>query len=40
MLAQLKSTTLLGLAVYLVEIEVDAAAGLPTFEIVGHTVHT
>lgn len=35
MLAQLKSTTLLGLAVYLVEIEVDAAAGLPTFDIVG-----
>ncbi len=35
MLAQLKSTTLLGLSVYLVDIEVDAAAGLPAWNIVG-----
>ncbi len=35
MLAQLKSTTLLGLSVHLVEIEVDAAAGLPAWNIVG-----
>lgn len=30
MLAQLKSATLLGLSVHLVEIEVDAAGGLPS----------
>lgn len=35
MLAQLKSAALLGLSVYLVEIEVDAASGLPSWEIVG-----
>lgn len=35
MLAQLKSATLLGLSVSLVEIEVDAAAGLPAWDIVG-----
>ena len=35
MLAQLKSTTLLGLSVHLVDIEVDAAAGLPAWNIVG-----
>lgn len=35
MLAQLKSTTLLGLSVHLVEIEVDAAGGLPSWDIVG-----
>ncbi len=35
MLAQLKSATLLGLSVSMVEIEVDAAAGLPAWDIVG-----
>ncbi len=35
MLAQLKSTALLGLSVYLVEIEVDAASGMPAWDIVG-----
>lgn len=35
MLAQLNSAALLGLSVYLVEIEVDAASGLPSWEIVG-----
>lgn len=35
MLAQLKSATLLGLSVHLVEIEVDAAGGLPSWDIVG-----
>lgn len=35
MLAQLKSATLLGLSVHLVDIEVDAAAGLPAWNIVG-----
>ena len=40
MLAQLKSATLLGLSVSLVEIEVDAAAGLPAWEMVGYRVHT
>ena len=35
MLAQLKSAALLGLSVHLVEIEVDAASGLPSWEIVG-----
>ncbi len=35
MLAQLNSAALLGLSVHLVEIEVDAASGLPSWEIVG-----
>ena len=35
MLAQLKSATLLGLSVSMVDIEVDAAAGLPAWDIVG-----
>lgn len=35
MLAQLRSAALLGLSVHLVEIEVDAASGLPSWEIVG-----
>ena len=35
MLAQLKSATVLGLSVYMVDIEVDAAAGLPAWDIVG-----
>lgn len=40
MLAQLKSATLLGLSVHLVEIEVDAAGGLPSWDMVGYRVHT
>lgn len=35
MLAQLKSATLTGLTVHMVEIEVDAAAGLPAWDVVG-----
>ncbi len=35
MLAQLKSATLLGLSVSMVDIEVDAATGLPSWDIVG-----
>ncbi len=35
MLAQLKSAALLGLSVSMVEIEVDAASGLPAWDIVG-----
>ena len=35
MLAQLKSATLLGLSVSMVDIEVDAASGLPSWDIVG-----
>lgn len=35
MLAQLKSAALLGLSVHLVDIEVDAASGLPAWSIVG-----
>ncbi|MBQ2777915.1 MAG: magnesium chelatase, partial [Peptococcaceae bacterium] len=35
MLAQLNSAALLGLSVHLVKIEVDAASGLPSWEIVG-----
>lgn len=35
MLTQLNSAALLGLSVHLVEIEVDAASGLPSWEIVG-----
>ncbi|MBR4944339.1 MAG: YifB family Mg chelatase-like AAA ATPase, partial [Peptococcaceae bacterium] len=35
MLAQLKSATLLGLSVSMVDIEVDAAQGLPAWDIVG-----
>ena len=35
MLAQLNSAALLGLSVHQVEIEVDAASGLPSWEIVG-----
>ncbi len=35
MLAQLKSATLLGLSVSMVEIEVDATSGLPAWDIVG-----
>jgi len=35
MLAQLKSSALLGLSVYQVEIEVDAAGGLPAWDVVG-----
>ncbi len=35
MLSQLKSAALLGLSVHLVDIEVDASAGLPAWEIVG-----
>ncbi len=35
MLAQLNSAALVGLSVHLVEIEVDAASGLPSWEIVG-----
>ncbi len=35
MLAQIKSSTLIGLAVHAIEIEVDAAGGLPSWDIVG-----
>lgn len=35
MLAQIKSSTLIGLAVHDIQIEVDAAGGLPSWDIVG-----
>jgi len=35
MLANVKSSTLMGLSVFEIEIEVDAAGGLPAWEKVG-----
>ena len=39
MLANVKSSTLMGLSVFEIEIEVDAAGGLPAWDIVGKKIN-